>query len=276
LNGAYVVDPDGLEAPITSGAIKSTSTACFVATPNENANQGAKASKTNSEKNRKPSTSASTASSNEGSSNAEKNSGNPAQAKGASNPGQQSTRPQTFSQGRVTAAFSFGPFSISGSSESTSDITVAAYSDSFSLVTLENIPSFTAGKDEINMPVARIGSSVFGLRDQPFISFDGSTAQFLAPTGLLRDEQKTGDHVFWVQLFGPPVKGQDKEDTAADPGANWTTKVYTIPREPDDSATEGTSVCNISSTTLPVYLSSTGTGRTLKPIMLFLEADLAI
>jgi hypothetical protein len=125
------------------------------------------------------------------------------------------------------------------------ELVVEPYSDSLSLVTLSGIPQFTSTPD---VPIARIGSSVFGLRDQPFISLDraNGNAELLVPTALLRDETKTTDAIVWMQLFAPSP----------------TIKIYRIPRATDNP--NSVSVCNLSQTLSPVFLSNTGTGTDAK------------
>lgn len=119
------------------------------------------------------------------------------------------------------------------------ELSVQRYSDSLSLLTLSKVPDFSGSP---NVPIVLIGSSVFGLRDQPFLRHDQQSATLLVPNSLLKDEVKTRDQVVWMQLFAPSP----------------TLKVYRIPRSSDNN-NQAVSVCNLSSTLSPIFLTSGNT-----------------
>lgn len=197
-NGAFLVDPDGLESPLVACDTTKTSAACLQA----ESRQG-------------------------------------------------TISPTVLYQEKALSYFATR-FTTALANPS-SDIEVSPYSDSSSLVTLKKIPQFSpAYTGAPDLPVVRIGSTVFGLRDQPFLSYqkavkqDGGTATLLVPNSILHNEAKTGNQIVWEQLFA-----------SADSSAP---KIYIIPEVASAGSSESQNACAISSSSPPVFLSSTGSG----------------
>jgi hypothetical protein len=140
------------------------------------------------------------------------------------------------------------------SSSTGPEVKIMSYSDSLSLVSLSNLPEFSDADSGVpNIPIVLVGSTAFGLRDQPFTSLDMKKQEvsLLVPNVLLRDQLKSLNKIVWKQLFAPDSPG----------GTNEIKKVYAIPRNSSGGASaQQAAVCAISSPPGVAFLSTSGIG----------------
>jgi hypothetical protein len=167
------------------------------------------------------------------------------------------TIPLPASISRQLKAFSTLVSSVVAATTATAaEIKITPYSDSLSTVTLSNLPEFSNPDSRVpDVPIVLIGSTVFGLRDQPFTSLDTvkKEVSLLVPNALLRDQAKSLNKIVWQQLFAPDSAG----------GTSEVRKVYAIPRNSTGGASpQEAAVCAISSPPGVTFLSTSGAGST--------------